>query len=1138
MAGKLVFSPSDLIRFVESPYASWLDRQYLEAADSLTPDPQDPLMRVLARRGGEHETAFLAKLRQAGHEVREIARDEGADATRAALEAGVAVVYQACLQGNGFAGYADFLIRADKARSRFDYAVWDTKLARQAKPYFIIQLCCYADMLEAMTGHRPSRIGVVLGDGEERGFRTDDFFHYYQRIRAAFLGLMARFPEGGAPAPEPAANHGRWAGEASRWLAARDDLSLVAGITRGQIAKLREAGVDTLTGLASRVPGRFPGISDEVVTRLHRQAALQLESRDKPSPAYLLLPPPHDNPEQGLAALPPADPKDIYFDMEGYPAADDWLEYLVGVVTVEAGKPAFKDWWAHDAKQERRTFEDFVDWVFARWREHPGLHVYHYAAYEPNALKRLMSKYGTREDEVDALLRAGVFIDLFSIVRRGVMVGEPAYSLKNVEHLYRPARSGDVTDAGASVAVYDEWCESGQAQDWHESPLLKAIRDYNEDDCVSTWELAEWLRARQAEAGLAYVHADATRPEGITEQPLSEAHEERRQLAQKLMATLPPDDPADPAVGERRRIQELLGWLVEFHRREDKPMWWRYFARQEMTVPELWDDLDCLADLRLADPPGRDKQSLLFAYRFDPDQDSKLHEGSKVGFVPDLGFTGEIDAFDPEGDLSIKVSNRKLANAGLSSLPEQTSLIPYEYINPKPIPESISSTAEQYLRDGSLPPVLADFLCRRPPRLKSAQQGSLRLPGEGIVDAAIRLARDLDQSCLCLQGPPGAGKTYTAAKMILALIDDAKSVGVTSNSHKAILNLMQEVCKQGGPGVQATKVGGDPDDPVLHAYPQIQFVKNSKDAVGPYPGAMVGGTAWFFSQPGMVGELDYLFVDEAGQVSVANLVGVAPSASNLILLGDQMQLGQPIQGSHPGESGLSVLDYYLEDHATIPDSLGLFLDTSWRMHPDVCRFISEAVYEGRLMSEPKTANRVLRRPSGLTRLVSRDAGLLLIPVEHVGNVQGSDEEVAVIRQIVADLAECEHTDKNGATLGKLDIAKDMLFVAPYNLQVRKLRKALPAGARVGSVDKFQGQEAPVVIVSMCASPGEFGSRGMQFVLDENRLNVAISRAQSLAIVVGDPRLVETPCGSIADMKRLNLYCWIQAVGGVEGGRTG
>lgn len=1096
----------------------------------MTPDSRDPLMRVLARRGGEHERSFLAKLRDAGREVSEIDREAGVRATLMALESGVSVIYQAPLQGNGFAGYADFLIRADDTTSQIDYTVWDTKLARQAQPYFIVQLCCYADMLEAMTGRRPAEIGVILGTGDERRFRTSDFFHYYLRVRAAFLGLMARFPDGGMPAPEPNANHGVWAGEASRWLLAQDDLSQVASISKGQIARLKAVGIDTLAALASQDPGRVRGIGEEVVSRLHRQADLQVRSRGKSAPHYLLLPPPTENPDQGLAAVPPASLGDVYFDMEGYPAADDWLEYLFGAVTVEGGKPGFADWWAHDVRQERQAFENFIDWVYARWRKDPNLHIYHYAAYEPVALKRLMSKYGSREDEVDALLRAGVFIDLFNVVRRGLLVGEPAYSLKNIEHLYRPVRSGDVTDAGASVAVYDEWCESGQSQDWRKSPLLKSIRNYNQDDCVSTWQLAEWLRARQAEAGVAYVRAGGKRAAEAPEQPLSDAHEARRQLAKRLMANLPSEEPGDPVAGEQRRLQELLGWLVEFHRREDKPMWWQYYARQEMTVAELWDDMDCLAGLQLVGAPKAVKQSYLFTYRFDPDQDSKLHEGESVSFVPHLGFQAEIASFDPDGLLSIKVSRQKLTNAALDSLPAQTSLIPYDFVNPKPIPESIASTAEKYLGDGSLPPALADFLFRRVPRLKTAQTGRLRLDGEDTVDAAIRLARNLEDSCLCLQGPPGTGKTYTAAKVILALLGEGQRVGVTSNSHKAILNLMAEVCEQGGDDVQATKVGGEPDELVLQKYPQIQYIRNSSDAVSAYPGQMVGGTAWFFSHAGMAGQLDYLFVDEAGQVSVANLVGMAPSARNLILLGDQMQLGQPIQGGHPGESGLSVLDYYLGDRATIPDSLGLFLDVSWRMHPEVCRFISSAVYEGRLVSEPRTVNRVVHRPPGGTHLVTRDAGLLFVPVKHVGNVQGSEEEVAVIERIVAELAQCEHTDKQGKSLGRLDVTRDILFVAPYNLQVRKLRKALPPDARVGSVDKFQGQEAPVVIVSMCASPGEFGSRGVQFVLDQNRLNVAISRAQSLAIVVGDPRLVETACGSIPDMKRLNLYCWIQDVG--------
>ena len=367
--------------------------------------------------------------------------------------------------------------------------------------------------------------------------------------------------------------------------------------------------------------------------------------------------------------------------------------------------------------------------------------------------------------------------------------------------------------------------------------------------------------------------------------------------------------------------------------------------------------------------------------------------------------------------------------------------------------------------------------------------------------------------------------------MILALLAEGHGVGVASNSHKAVLNLLGAVC-EADPAARVTKVGGEEDEPVLRQYPQISFIKSSADAVGSYRGELVGGTAWFFARSDMAAQLDYLFIDEAGQVSLANLVGMAPCARNLVLLGDQMQLGQPIQGSHPGESGQSVLEYFLQGHATIPASLGLFLDRSRRMHPAVCGFISAAVYEDRLASEPDTARRVLRLPAGGGRLVTREAGLLFVPVEHEGNVQGSDEEVEVICRLVAELADCEHTDLSGSVVGRIDPLRDVLIVAPYNLQVRKLRAALPAGVRVGSVDKFQGQEAPVVIVSMCASAGETGGRGLAFVLDQNRLNVAISRAQSLAIVVGDPRLVESGCGSIADMRRLNLYAWMQVAGGM------
>lgn len=1123
----LIFSPSDLLQFLDSPFASWTERRHLADPAAVTPDAPDPLSQVLSRRGSGHERAWLERLRAAGRNVCEIAHTEGPAATLAALPAEVDVIYQAPLAGRGFAGFADFLYREDDAAG--GWSVWDTKLAREPKPGFIVQICCYADMLEAMTGVRPQRIGVVLGTGEERAFRTADFFHYYERVRAAFLALMARFPAGAVPEPAPHAGHGRWAGEAERWLLARDDLSQVANITRGQVLKLRAAGIATLAALAAREPGRVRGISAEVVMRLHRQARLQLESRGLARPRHVLLPVPADAPAQGLAALPPASPGDVYFDMEGSPGAGgDGLEYLFGAVTVEAGAPRFHDWWAHDARGERAAFEAFIDWVVERRRADPALHVHHYAAYETTALKRLMSKYASREEEIDALLRAGVFVDLYGVVRRGVMVGEPAYSLKNVEHLYRERRTGGVTDAGASVLVYERWCESGEPADWRVSPLLRAIRDYNEDDCVSTWQLAGWLRERQREAGIAWVQpARAPVKEAAPQAQAGMAHTARRELAARLLAAAPPPSATDPVAAERRRLLELLAWLVEFHRRADKPLWWEYFARCAMTAGELRDDPDCLADLRLAGPPEPVKQSLRFRYRFDPEQDCKLHEGSKVAFVPDIGIQTKIESLDPAGSLTIKIGLSTLGKRGLAALPEATALIPYDLVSPDPIPDAIAAVAERFLADGALPLALGDFLARRPPRLATPAGGSLRRAGESTLDAAIRLVRGLDAGCLCLQGPPGTGKTWTAARMIVALLGDGKSVGIASNGHKAILNLLGAVCEHGGAAVTATKVGGPDDEPVLARYPQIRFIKSARDAVGvARPGAVVGGTAWFFAQPEMAGQLDYLFVDEAGQVAVANLVGMAASARNLVLLGDQEQLAQPVQGVHPGESGQSVLEYFLQDHATVPPGLGLFLDTSQRMHPLVCSFISAAVYEDRLHAMPHTANRVLRRPADVV-LVTRDAGLLFVPVPHVGNTQGSDEEVEAIGRIVAELARCEHTDRDGRNLGPLDLGRDVLVVAPYNLQVRKLAQALPAGMRIGTVDRFQGQEAPVVIVSMCTSPGESGGRGLKFVLDANRLNVAISRAQSLAIVVGDPGLAEVAAATVDDLRRLSLYARVQ-----------
>jgi superfamily I DNA and/or RNA helicase len=235
-----------------------------------------------------------------------------------------------------------------------------------------------------------------------------------------------------------------------------------------------------------------------------------------------------------------------------------------------------------------------------------------------------------------------------------------------------------------------------------------------------------------------------------------------------------------------------------------------------------------------------------------------------------------------------------------------------------------------------------------------------------------------------------------------------------------------------------------------------------------------------------------------------------------------MQLAQPVLGTHPGDSGQSALNYLLAGHATIPPEMGIFLGQTWRLHPDICRFISEAVYDGRLRSHGSTASHRITTNGGL---ITKPAGILFVPVQHEGNSQCCDEETEVIEQLVRELLSCQLYDPGKGRTRNLTV-DDVLIVAPFNMQVRALKKKLGAAAKIGSVDKFQGQEAHVVIVSMCSSTLEDSPRGAEFLLDPNRLNVAVSRAKTLAIVVGNPNLVAARCGSVREMELANLFCWL------------
>lgn len=1127
---KIVYSPSDLICYVRSPYASWMDRYYLENPGAIIRDEETEGEKLMAQTGDQHERAVLDEFKSSVAGLVEIPRDDLVAArskTLSAIKAKAPIIYQAALESERFAGFADFIILGASEH----YQIWDTKLARSPKPYYAVQLCCYSEMFAATTGEQmPEKFGIILGTKDKVEFRIEDFIHYYRRVKAEFLAMQDGFTGNMADCPEPlpAAEHGRWTSHAEKFFEDTDHLVRVAGITVGQIKKLKGSGVSTMTELAASSGKSIHKLASDSLEKLVAQARLQCQTqadriKDPEALArYEVLQPRNVNDEStGLDALPPSDPADIFFDMEGYPLAAGGLEYLFGAYSVnkQNGSLEFSDWWGFDRDGEKLAFEGFIDLAFKRWKENPGMHIYHYAAYEINAVRRLSTRHDTRQDEVDDFLRNGAFVDLYRIVRHGVRIGECGYSIKDIEHLYRPRRSTQVATGLDSVVQYAHWIESGQPHDWEHSPILKSIRDYNEDDCKSTAELSQWLRKVAAENKISTMRSVTS----------STTSAEQKELSSEVIARL---ETIEKLRKQTDAFSMTLADLLDFHRREEKPMWWRMFDRVKATAEDLRDDSGCIEGIRAIGSPTTEKRSQVQTYSFDPSQECKLAADGKATVMFSHNIEGKfaLTVLDmSEGKLQLKISNKALDEKFGGAFPQRGSLIPYEYISAGAIQTALTEVGTRHLSKELHMPVAALFD-------RVAPAAALQNANEDTIAAAIRVTNSMSGGCLVVQGPPGTGKTYTAAHVINALLTAGMKVGVASNSHKAVVNLLTacgEAAKKNGSVLRGVKVGGDDEGPLFSNNPAFQHVKTGKEARAAYINGVIGGTAWLFTLPEWEGALDFLFIDEAGQVSLANAVAMARCAKNIVLLGDQMQLEQPIQGTHPGDAGLSSLQYALKDlkisrpdspvfHAVVSPDYGLFLGESRRMHPSVCRFISESIYEGRLGSHADCARQDIEIPPNADGLIIKGSGVVFSGVEHDGNIQQSDEEVERVKAIYAELLGRPYTASDGST--KPLALGDFLFIAPYNAQVRNLQAALPDGARVGSVDKFQGQEAPVCILSLCSSYGEYGSRGLAFILDRNRINVAISRAQCLAVVVADPRIASAAAGSIDEMMLLNVFC--------------
>jgi len=1125
--GKYFFSPSDLTCFMDSPFASWMDRCAMESP-SIAPkkDPEDALKSVLQAKGFTHEDEQESNFRDqelSVFRVESTNSKEQVELTLSAMKNGVDVIAQARLENNQFLGFADFLIKVAGSSKLGDYhyEVWDTKLASKVKPTFAIQLCCYSEMLEAIQGVFPRNITVLLGTNEKVSLRTSDYFHYYLELKKSFLSTHIQFNSNNMPDPAESKSWGNWSAFAKQLLIEKDHLLQVANILRGQIKKLNQADIRTMKQLADTNMENIKGINPLVFQRLKAQASIQIASAGKSTPKFKIIKP-DDGERSGLALLPPQSHLDVFFDIEGDPFDEGGLEYLWGNTYLnDQGERSFKDFWAHNRDQEKKAFEQFIHWVYERWQRDPSMHIYHYANYEITACRKLMGRYGVCEFEVDQLLRNEVFVDLYKLVKGCLILGEPKYSIKNVEHLYRGKRETAVAGGDASIAVYENWRELNaigeQGDTWQTSNILKDIRDYNIDDCDSTLELADWLRHQQKKYDISYLGKTE-----VVEPEVKEEATELTQLRDRLLEKALEYSTSDP---KKEALFSNLAWILEFHRREAKPVFWRLFERLGLSHVELLDDLNCLAccerTRRDAFKPTPRSRNLAYEFQFDPAQEFKGASNSfyLLGLEDENGKYLKANYLEEFSDLpnGLIVLQMKQESSDL------ITIVSDEHVNANPIPHSIYQVVEGY-ESGQLERcAIIDFLNRSKPVIKNYKDDPIASSNDPNqrLQQVINSVKNLDNSYLTIQGPPGSGKSHTGKHIIAELVKTGAKIGVSSNSHKAINNLLlstAKFCRE--EGINATFACTKETEPEL-IDAGVSILNNNNLANHVEPGCVLGTTAWGFSRDDMSEQLDYLFVDEAGQVSIANLVAMSRSSKNLVLMGDQMQLGQPSQGTHPAESGLSILDYLLHDTPTISNDMGVFLGTTYRMHSAVNQFISTHIYDGKLESHPDNDKRTIKVPNDYKGILNKEAGIIFSAVCHEGNTQASDEEVAEIETMVNQLLGRTFTELSDKS--RPVTLDDMLFVAPYNHQVSKLKQVFGSQAKVGSVDKFQGQEAPIVFLSMCASDASESPRGLDFLFDKHRINVAISRAQSLAIIVGNPRMVSTPVNRVDQLKTINLF---------------
>lgn len=1115
--GNVRLSATDVANHLSCKHLTTLNLLLAKGALS-APDWANPDLKVLQQLGLDHEKAYIDNLRSTGLSILDISQEASSrDATLDAMKKGVQVIVQANLASAEWIGRADVLSRVEQpsALGGWSYEAVDCKLSRTTKAETILQLCFYSELLTDAQGHEPEFFHVIRPhtNYEPESHRFSQYAAYYRYVKRALKNAASA---NGKTYPEVVPHCGicRWWKHCDQQLRKDDSLSFVHGVSRLQRKELAIHSVSTLQGLATLpVPLPFQPSKGgmESYRRIREQARIQLEARTSNQPKWEILP---LELGKGFFRLPAPSPGDLFFDFEGDPfTGKNGLEYLFGLLGDEAGKLVYQSQWALDVTSEKQAFEWFTDLVIKRLSQFADLHIYHFGSYEPSAIKRLVLRYATREQEVDRLLRGVVFVDLNKIFKEAILAGVEQYSLKDLEQFCGYRRNVQLPDARTALHTIQHLLQLGLATSVTDK-TREVVAVYNEDDCRSTKQLRDWLEGiRQSliDGGQAIA-----RPASADGAPSDKGAAQYKRV-RELFEALTRDVPVDPkARNQQQAALWLLAYSLDWHRRENKVKWWEFFHLADADEDDLYLERTAIAGMIYA---GRLPKTNLKEkaptdqYEFLP-QECSIREGDAL-YTQDGNDFGEVISIDSLAG-TVVVKKRMKVDAL-----HPTCVFTHADFPTKEQSESILRLAESILKNGidHLGEFRAarDLLLRNPPRLT---EGTLIPTADITIQSICSVGLALDRSMLPIQGPPGSGKTYTAAHMICALVKAGKKVGITAVGHKVIRKLLDDVVTVSRANKLAAVTCAHRTSTSSTGGTVTEFSDNSVALQALQGNAInvLGATSFVWARQDFVNSVDVLFVDEAGQMALANVLACSPAASSLVLLGDPQQLEQPTQGSHPEGSDVSALAHVLGDRKTIDPSQGIFLFNTRRLHPELCEFTSEMFYESRLVSHTGLEHQRI----DVGELFS-GAGLWLIPVKHSGNQSHSQEEIEIVVPLFESLTKAGNTwtDANGK---QHPLSGDrVLIVTPFNDQVNRLSQRL-TNAQVGTVDRFQGQEGTVVIYSMAASTADDAPRGMEFLYDLNRFNVATSRARCSCIVVASPALFEPDCRTPKQIELANALC--------------